>query len=136
MVQHALKNNRLFGMAIPTSMFPEIPPTDLGGTAANKEGICDVGTCVRIKEHRTLPDGRIMIEVVGVARMQILELTEVTETEKTTNEPAQYFSALCAVFNDEHAFEAVPSKIDEVRDKVLGLLDKFKQMFPHPMASL
>jgi Lon protease-like protein len=131
MVQQALKNNRLFGLTVPTSLFPEIPPNDLK-TPANLEGMCDMGTVVRIKEHRTLPDGRILIEVVGVARFSILELAIVEQVEQTTNEPASYFTARCQVYNDD--YDAIPEAMKQARQKMNSLSAKFRDLFPHPVS--
>jgi Lon protease-like protein len=132
MIQHSLKHNRLFGMTISTLQFPEIAPNDLTSTTANNEGMCDMGTVVRIKEHRTLPDGRILIEIIGVARFRILEITVVEQIEKTTNEPASYYTARCEVYND--SYDMLSSEIDQTRQKMKSLCSKFRRMWPHPIS--
>ncbi|SPO00554.1 uncharacterized protein DNG_03302 [Cephalotrichum gorgonifer] len=65
MIQRALQGNRTFGMVLPL------------GRKASDDGMpfTEVGTMLRIKNLRMFPDGRSLLEAVGVSRFRIVRYT-------------------------------------------------------------
>ncbi|MBE3041453.1 LON peptidase substrate-binding domain-containing protein [Candidatus Bathyarchaeota archaeon] len=61
MVQRALQGDRTFGMVLP-----------LGRKARDGMPFTEVGTMLRIKNLRMFPDGRSLLEAVGVSRFRVV----------------------------------------------------------------
>jgi Lon protease-like protein len=69
MIQRALQGDRTFGMVLPLSR------------KANDDGMpfTEVGTMLRIKNLRMFPDGRSLLEAVGISRFKVVEYSLVDD---------------------------------------------------------
>ena len=77
LIQDVLKGSGEFGVCLSADAFPKDADDtrDFLGSHAKAMGYCEYGCLVKIQNHRTLPDGRIIVQVSAMERFRVTDVS-------------------------------------------------------------